>query len=200
MRKNLSKIGVSMIATAAIVGGILFAGAQNAPVASTTVNQDPAPVVQNVDSTRYEGSRYGMMNGMMSRDQNGNWPMRGQWNNETGNSRDFSDLKSFLPAIALGFLGAGIVLTILAILLIAFWIWMLVHAIKHDIEEKPLWILVIGLMGIIGAVVYYFAVKRHYVCYCGQEMCGCEDCTCGKNEGGKCGVCGEGECKCEKNK
>ena len=195
MRKNLSKLGVGMIATVAIVGGILFAGAQNVPATSTSVSQNPSPVVvQNSDYSRYGGASYGMM----SQDQNGNWSMRGDFKNLGNDSKDFGMIKSFLPAIALGFLGAGILLTAIAILLIAFWIWMLVHAIKHDIEEKPLWILVIGLMGIIGAIAYYFAVKRHYICFCGQEICDCEDCTCEKDEEGKCGNCIEGECQCDK--
>jgi hypothetical protein len=193
MKKNLSKIGVSMIATAAIVGGIFFAGAQNAPATSTQVDQGQV-VLQ-------KGEGLGMMGGygMMNRDENGNWSMKGQWGGSGDNVKDFGMLKSIFPALALGFIGAGIVLTIIALLLIAFWVWMLVHAIKHDIEYKPIWILVLGIMGILGAIIYYFAVKRQYVCYCGQEgMCDCEDCTCGKKEGEKCGVCGEEECKCKK--
>lgn len=58
----------------------------------------------------------------------------------------------------------GIVFTIIVILLIAFWIWMLVHAIVHDIEDKPVWILVLWIMNIVGAIVYYFAVKRKCDC------------------------------------
>lgn len=43
-----------------------------------------------------------------------------------------------------------------------FWIWMLVDAVKRDFEHKPLWILIILLTGVIGAIVYLFAVKRKY--------------------------------------
>lgn len=60
--------------------------------------------------------------------------------------------------------GAGIGVTIfflaLVVLLTVFWVWMLVHAIRNPIEHKPVWILVLLLTGLIGAIIYYFAVKR----------------------------------------
>jgi hypothetical protein len=66
-----------------------------------------------------------------------------------------------------GFLGFGIgvvaFLFVLGILCAIFWVWMLVHAVASDIKDKPLWIILILFTGLIGAVVYYFAVKRHYV-------------------------------------
>jgi hypothetical protein len=37
---------------------------------------------------------------------------------------------------------------------------MLVDAIKKPIQHKPLWIIILLLFGIVGAIVYYFAVKR----------------------------------------
>ena len=43
------------------------------------------------------------------------------------------------------------------------WIWMLVDAAKRNFpksDDKVLWILVIVLAGIIGAIIYYFMVKR----------------------------------------
>lgn len=41
------------------------------------------------------------------------------------------------------------------------WVAMLVHAVQNDIPNKPLWILVIVLAGvIIGPTIYYFAVYR----------------------------------------
>jgi hypothetical protein len=43
-----------------------------------------------------------------------------------------------------------------------FWIMMLVHAIKYPIEHKPIWILILLITGILGAIVYYFAVKKNY--------------------------------------
>jgi len=54
-----------------------------------------------------------------------------------------------------------IVIAVVFIFIFIFWLKMLIHAIKHDIDYKPVWILVILLTGVIGAVVYYFAVKKH---------------------------------------
>ena len=62
------------------------------------------------------------------------------------------------------FAGAGVGLIALfflvGILAFIFWLFMLIDAIKRDIEHKPIWILVLLLTGLIGAIVYYFAVKR----------------------------------------
>ena len=62
------------------------------------------------------------------------------------------------------FAGAGVGLVIVfflvGVLAFVFWLLMVVDAIKRDIEHKPVWILVLLLTGIIGAIIYYFAVKR----------------------------------------
>jgi hypothetical protein len=57
-------------------------------------------------------------------------------------------------------LGLIILFIVIAILCFIFWIFMLVDAIKKPIQHKPLWIIILLLFGIIGAIVYYFAVKR----------------------------------------
>jgi len=44
----------------------------------------------------------------------------------------------------------------------AFWIWMIIDCAKRDFKkenDKVVWILVIVLLQIIGAIIYYFAVK-----------------------------------------
>lgn len=49
-----------------------------------------------------------------------------------------------------------------AILLFVFWIRMIIDCAKRNFRgenEKVVWILVIALLGILGAAVYYFAVK-----------------------------------------
>lgn len=60
--------------------------------------------------------------------------------------------------------GLGIIGFIMVVGLIAliFWIAMIVHAINHPIEHKAVWILVLLLTGLLGAIVYYFAVKRPF--------------------------------------
>lgn len=82
--------------------------------------------------------------------------------------------------------GISLVLFIISILLVAFWIWMLVHAINHKIQYKPVWILVLWFMNILGAIVYYLAVKKNCTCCEGQNdshVCVCDPatgiCTCG---------------------
>jgi hypothetical protein len=52
------------------------------------------------------------------------------------------------------------VLVIGALVLFAFWIWMLVHAIQNEPKDQALWILILMLTNFWGGVIYYFAVKR----------------------------------------
>jgi len=49
------------------------------------------------------------------------------------------------------------------VLAVIFWIFMLVDSIQHkykDSDDKVVWVLVIIFTGIIGALIYYFVVKR----------------------------------------
>ena len=41
-----------------------------------------------------------------------------------------------------------------------FWIWMLVDCIKYEKDNKIVWVLVILLLGVLGAILYYFIVQR----------------------------------------
>jgi hypothetical protein len=65
-----------------------------------------------------------------------------------------------------GFLGAGIgiviALIIVGIASTIFWIMMLIHAATHEVENKAMWIIVLVFTGIIGALIYYFVVKRKF--------------------------------------
>jgi len=65
-----------------------------------------------------------------------------------------------------GFLGWGIggFFIIFAIMILAaiFWIMMIVHAAKHNIEGKAAWIVLMIFTGIVGALIYYFVVKRKF--------------------------------------
>ncbi len=54
-------------------------------------------------------------------------------------------------------------LPLLSTALFVFWIIMLVHAISKPIDNKVAWILVIILLNLLGALIYYFAVKRKYI-------------------------------------
>lgn len=68
----------------------------------------------------------------------------------------------------IGFLGLGLgiglflVFFAVAIWMTVFWIMMLVHAAKYDIKDKVVWILVIVFTGIVGAIIYYFVIKRDF--------------------------------------
>ena len=65
-----------------------------------------------------------------------------------------------------GFLGWGIggflVIFALGILATVFWIMMIIHAAKHNVENKAMWIILMVFTGIVGALIYYFVVKRKF--------------------------------------
>lgn len=56
------------------------------------------------------------------------------------------------------------VLLIVGLALTAFWLWMLVNAIKRENYDNPndklLWILIILLTHWLGALIYYFMIKK----------------------------------------
>lgn len=55
-------------------------------------------------------------------------------------------------------------MVILGIFLFIFWIMMIIDVAKRqnwkDDSEKTLWLLIVILVGYLGAVIYYFALKR----------------------------------------
>lgn len=55
--------------------------------------------------------------------------------------------------------GPGEAIVILLILSITgLWVWMLIDCIQHESErDKVMWILIIVLAGILGALIYLFA-------------------------------------------
>lgn len=66
----------------------------------------------------------------------------------------------FIFMIYFVFIGGFIILGVLGTIL---WIWMLVDCAKREFKnenDKLLWILVIVLASTVGAIVYYFVVKR----------------------------------------
>jgi hypothetical protein len=72
-----------------------------------------------------------------------------------------------LILIVLGIVFWAVMLALfLGLGLIIFWIYMIIDAIKRKYKhenEKIVWILVVVLLGILGALIYYFAVKRKNV-------------------------------------
>jgi len=65
--------------------------------------------------------------------------------------------------ILIGFILLFIIIAGIAIFATVFWILMIVDAAKRKFEtdgEKIAWILILVFIGIIGAIVYYFVVKK----------------------------------------
>ena len=55
-----------------------------------------------------------------------------------------------------------LLIVIICALLFAFWIWMIIDCAKRDFKkelDKVVWILVIVFLSVLGAAIYYFAVK-----------------------------------------
>ena len=51
----------------------------------------------------------------------------------------------------------------IGIAITVFWIWMIINCAQRKFKnenDKIIWILVIVLAGIVGALIYYFVVKR----------------------------------------
>lgn len=46
------------------------------------------------------------------------------------------------------------------LMIIGFWMWMLVDAVQRSFKDKTVWIIVIIFVGFIGAILYYFIVRR----------------------------------------
>lgn len=66
------------------------------------------------------------------------------------------NLSSFVSAIGiLGFVGFFVA--------VAFYIWMLVDVVKYQKEDRTLWILVVLLGSVLGALIYFFAERRKRV-------------------------------------
>ena len=60
---------------------------------------------------------------------------------------------------SLAFVGFAAVIGIASTI---FWLVMLIHAISKPVENKAMWVVVLVFTGIIGAILYYFMVKRKY--------------------------------------
>ena len=68
-----------------------------------------------------------------------------------------------LAAMAIGFMFFMLIIVILLVLGLIFWIAMIIDCTKRNFKkdsEKIVWILVLIFLGILGAVIYYFVVKR----------------------------------------
>lgn len=70
-----------------------------------------------------------------------------------------TDLIRFLLGFFLLFM---LLVMAIGIALAVFWIWMIIDCAKRKFkkeDEKIVWIIVIVLLNVLGATIYYFAVK-----------------------------------------
>lgn len=61
--------------------------------------------------------------------------------------------------------GLFVIMIIMALIGLAgtiFWVLMIIHAASKPIENRALWIIVMVFTGAVGAVIYYFVVKREF--------------------------------------
>lgn len=63
-------------------------------------------------------------------------------------------------AIISGFFLLGFLWISAMIAAVVFWIWMFVESIRNDYNNKPIWILIIIIGNLLGAIAFYFAVYK----------------------------------------
>lgn len=56
--------------------------------------------------------------------------------------------------------GVLIMLWIIGLALFVFWLWMLIDCARRDFDKKTMWLVILLLLGGIGAIAYFFAVKK----------------------------------------
>ena len=82
--------------------------------------------------------------------------------NAFGYFRDY-DMLDFMGMHSFGlFAGFGLIVLAAVLFLFVFWIWMIIDCLKRDFKkdvEKIVWILVLIFLHLLGAIIYYFAVK-----------------------------------------
>lgn len=70
---------------------------------------------------------------------------------------------SFMGGMIFSWVMLGLIIAGISIFSFVFWILMIVDCVKRKFKEdseKIIWILVIVFAGIVGALIYYFIVKR----------------------------------------
>lgn len=56
--------------------------------------------------------------------------------------------------------GFGLLGSLIGLALTLFWVWMLVDCLADQKEDKLVWFLVIFLLNLVGAVLYYFLARK----------------------------------------
>ena len=73
------------------------------------------------------------------------------------------EMKSSILGLGLGIGFIFLLIIAFGIFSLVFWILMIIHATKYNVDDKAMWIILMIFTGFIGALVYYFVVKRKYV-------------------------------------
>lgn len=71
----------------------------------------------------------------------------------------FQENGDFMPQLINFGLKALLIGFVISIFWFAFWLWMLIDAIKYEKENRVMWILIIVFFSFLGALVYLFATK-----------------------------------------
>ncbi|MBI4427073.1 MAG: PLDc_N domain-containing protein [Candidatus Magasanikbacteria bacterium] len=58
------------------------------------------------------------------------------------------------------FWGVTVILSVIGVAGFVFWLWMLVDAIKHEKENKTMWVVLLIFLNLLGAIIYYVVAKR----------------------------------------
>jgi len=68
----------------------------------------------------------------------------------------------YIPCDSFSTLGWGIIagVGIIILLVTIFWWVMFIDSIRRDLDRKALWIIFLLIGGLLGAIIYYFAVRR----------------------------------------
>jgi hypothetical protein len=56
--------------------------------------------------------------------------------------------------------GFGLLGMLLGLLGFAFWLWMLIDCLQRKFKDKLIWVLVLVFLGPLGALLYFFLVKK----------------------------------------
>ncbi len=65
--------------------------------------------------------------------------------------------------IGVGLMILWIIFMLVGLALFVLWLWMLIDCVKRPFDKKTMWIVLIIILGWIGAIAYFFVVKRKKV-------------------------------------
>jgi len=62
--------------------------------------------------------------------------------------------------LGVGLIILWIIFMLVGLALFVLWLWMLIDCVKRPFDKKTMWIVLIIILGWIGAIAYFFVVKR----------------------------------------